>query len=202
MNMQKEVEEVNVRCFDERKATQAAAYLLKKSETHHIQDYIILAKLMYFSDRQALLTLGHSITKGQHYSLEDGPVVSEVNDLLRGGEHPNRYKSTGPWAEHISCTSADGARLLKDPKTDMLGDQEIEILDAVYREHGRKDTNRIKDEAHNLPEHIPPKRKGGREEITYTWLLERAGVDRTTASKIVRDNEIKDYVRSLIASVK
>lgn len=202
MDTHKEGGTVNERCVDERKATQAAAYFLGKTKRHHIPDYIILAKLMYFADRQALLDLGHTITKGQHYSLEEGPIVSEVNDLLRGGEHPNRYKSTGPWTEHISCTHIDGVRLLKDPGTDMLGKHEIEVLEAVYEKHGWKNKEQIEQTAHDLPEHLPPKEKDGCKEITYTWLLHAAGINRAAAIKIVTDNEIKDSVRSLFASTK
>jgi hypothetical protein len=149
----------------------------------------------------ALVTLGHTVTRGQHFSLPDGPVVSEVNDMLTQGDYPERYRSTGFWDEHITCSHEDGVQLINDPGTDMLGHADLEVLRAIQEEHGGKTAKQLKDESHFLPEYDEPDERG-RNPITYTRILHEVGVDRRSASQIVRHCEVKDHLRSLLASVK
>ena len=192
---------VNRRCVDERKATQVAAYFLR-SASNHIQQYIKLAKLVYFADRTALLQLGRTITKGQHFSLPDGPVVSEINDLLSQSKNSKRYRSNGYWDDHIICSSEDGVHLVRDPGMDMLSDSERQVLEQVQGEQGKKTTDDVLKYAHALPEYREPEDEHGRIPITYTRILHEEHIERKTASTVVRNNEIKDHIRDMLASVK
>ena len=74
------------RVLDERRATQVAAFFLK--EAGGKMSATKLDKLVYLADREALIKLGYTITKGTHVSLADGPAVCEVHDLLfaKGGK--------------------------------------------------------------------------------------------------------------------
>lgn len=192
---------MNARIVDERRTTQAAAYFLA-ARGGHLQEYIILAKLMYLADREALLRLGHTITKGHHFSLKDGPIVSEVNDLLRCGDYSGKYESEGYWDQHITCSHEDGVRLQADPGHDILSKAELGVLKEVQEEHGGKDAETIKRDSHDVPEYTQPREANGRIEITYRRILHEEQIDQAVASRIVRENEAKDDVRSLLASVK
>lgn len=59
--------------FNERKAAQAAAYLLHKAEG--TMDYRQLMALLYLADRRSLIETGHSIT-GDEARWEPGEVAT------------------------------------------------------------------------------------------------------------------------------
>ncbi len=94
--------------FDEEKATQAAALLLKLRGGQ--MSYMKLIKLMYLADRTALLRFGKPITMDRWYSMKHGPVLSNVLNLITD---PSRVDSTGSWAQIISPP---------------LGDREVSLL--------------------------------------------------------------------------
>jgi len=66
--------------FNERKATEAAARLLKlRGGT---MSYMKLIKLLYLADREALLRWGRPISTDRYVSMDRGPVLSHVLNLV------------------------------------------------------------------------------------------------------------------------
>ena len=84
--------------FNEAKATQAAAHIL------HLRggsmSYVKLIKLLYLADREALIRWGRPITTDRYVSLDIGPVVNRVYELIRGEPAPN---SMWIWRKFISA---------------------------------------------------------------------------------------------------
>ena len=72
--------------FNEKKATQAAAHLLKLRGGK--MSYMKLIKLLYLADREAILAWGRPITTDGYASMDRGPVLSRVLDLATDGEDP------------------------------------------------------------------------------------------------------------------
>jgi len=66
--------------FDERKATQAAAYLIQKNGGS--MNYMALLKLLFLADRASLLKRGHPITGDQVFSMRHGLVLTHVLDRV------------------------------------------------------------------------------------------------------------------------
>ena len=134
--------------FNERKAAQAAAYLLKK---HHGRlNYMKLIKLLYLADRQALIAHGMPITGDRMVSMDRGPVLSGVLDLINWGE-------AGPWSEYVSAPIGYDVELIKDESDfDRLSDLEIEILDDVDARYGKIDRWSLVKLTHALPEWCDP----------------------------------------------
>ena len=62
--------------FDERKAAQAAAYILRINGGRMQSNK--LNAMMYLANRQSLIERGHPITGGTMLSLDQGPVIGEV----------------------------------------------------------------------------------------------------------------------------
>lgn len=83
--------------FNEAKATQAAARFLKLRGGR--MSYMKLIKLLYLLDREALLRWGRTVTTDRHVSMPQGPVVSQICDLIRE-ERPPGLESF--WRAHIS----------------------------------------------------------------------------------------------------
>ena len=50
--------------------------------------YMKLIKLLYLADREALLRWGRPITFDAYVSMDRGPVLSSVLDLINGGTAP------------------------------------------------------------------------------------------------------------------
>src|SRR4051794_10494791 len=79
--------------FDERKATEATSLLLMlRGNRMH---YMKLIKLLYLADREALLRWGRPITTDTFVSMDYGPVVSTIYDLIR------RKQNGAVWAEFV-----------------------------------------------------------------------------------------------------
>src|SRR5260370_7701525 len=99
--------------FDEAKATQAAALILKlRGDRMH---YLKLIKLLYLVDRAALLNWGVPVTTDHYVSMDNGPVVSRIYNLITE-ETPKPL-----WAEFISAPLAEyKVALRKHPPTDLL----------------------------------------------------------------------------------
>jgi len=66
--------------FNETKATQAAARFLHLADDH--LNYMVLIKLLYLADREALVRWGRPITFDTYYTMKYGPMLSNVHDLI------------------------------------------------------------------------------------------------------------------------
>ena len=154
--------------FNERKATQAAARLLKLRGGE--MSYMKLIKLLYLADRSALLQWGRPITTDSYVSMDRGPVLSRVLDLATDEELPGH---TSVWAGHITEPAHYSVRLHRDPGEDELSEAELQLLDQVFQQHGRKSRWELVELTHKLPEWKNP--QGGAIPIQYRDILRAAG---------------------------
>src|SRR5258705_6624824 len=83
--------------FNEQKTTEAAAHLIKRRGQGYMS-YMKLIKLLYFADREALLRWGSPITADTFYSMDRGPVLSRVHDLVTEGASPDESHY---WEQHL-----------------------------------------------------------------------------------------------------
>jgi hypothetical protein len=136
--------------FNEKKAAQAGAFLLKRHGGS--LNYMLLIKLLYYSDRQALIRRGAPITGDQMVSMDYGPVLSTVLDFIKYTREP------GPeWSAYIAKAPNYTVRLVaNEPQVDELSAFELEILQRIDEEHGSKDPFDLSQESHGLPEWRDP----------------------------------------------
>ncbi|MGH7517488.1 MAG: Panacea domain-containing protein [Gemmatimonadales bacterium] len=168
--------------FREDRATQAAALLLKLNRGRigfPFMRHIKLIKLMYFADREALLRLGHFITYDRLVSMDNGPVLSRVLDLIKGNI-PGPY-----WTRHISRWLPWWVHLVSDPSTDQLSVAEEKILREVFQRYGHLRWGRIVDVCHELPEWRHP--HGSSITIEPREVLIGQNVSAEAADEIVAD---------------
>jgi len=138
--------------FKERKAAQAAAFLLAKHEDR--LNYMKLIKLLYLADRQALVERGKPITGARMVSMPYGPVLSEILNLINLGR---RYENPSPWFEYISAPEGyDVRRINRDTTYNELSDHEEQILADVDATFGRMNKWALVDWTHELPEWRDP----------------------------------------------
>jgi uncharacterized phage-associated protein len=154
--------------FNERKATQAAAHLLRLRGGR--MSYLKLIKLLYLADREALLHWGRPISTDRYVSMDRGPVLSRVLDLATDGEDPG---TPSIWASSITAPSNYEVELKAEAGDDELSEAEIQLLDKIFVEHGRKSRWELIELMHTLPEWIDP--RGGAITITYRDILKAGG---------------------------
>lgn len=169
--------------FDQRKAAQAAAYLLQKHEGR--LNYMKLIKLLYLADRRALLQHGRPITGDRMVSMPKGPVLSGILDLINWGQ---RREEPSVWHEYVSSPEGYEVGLVSgDCNFDRLSAREKTILDAVDARYGRIDKWSLVELTHDLPEWRDP--RGSSFPIDPTDILRAEGRSEETIEKIASDAE-------------
>lgn len=119
--------------FNSRKTIQAAAYLLKK-EPEERMNYMRLLKLLYLSDRRSLKERKAPICGGRVFAMDDGPVISQVLDLIKGNDLDSES-----WGKVIVRKGFDVALRGEHPGVLQLSRAELRILDEVAEEHKDRD---------------------------------------------------------------
>jgi len=142
--------------FDEKKATQCAALLL--SLNHGRMNYMKLIKLLYLSDRKAILSWSDTITTDRYVSMPKGPVTSCIYDKIKSG-----VKDDGSyWSCYIRTVDFEAVLINKSISDDCLSEMEIETIKSVYEKF--KDVNEW-DMVEYCHENIPEWRNPGSSSI-------------------------------------
>jgi Antitoxin SocA-like, Panacea domain len=112
--------------FDIDKAIAATAYVIERKGGN--DDMFCLIKKLYFADRTALIQWGKSITGDKLASLEKGPIVSRIYDLMKGkGEESDQIH----WDDVIVRKKPFTITIRKDANKGVLSEREKEVLDEA-----------------------------------------------------------------------
>ena len=175
--------------FNERKATQIAARLLCKAGNR--LPYMSLLKLMYFTDREAIKRWRYPLTNDKYYSMNFGPVMSRVYDLIVGDiEH------RGYWAAHISSPTAYNVELIAPTGSDQLSRAEERLIDEIYEKYGHLDKWVLSKKSHQLPEWTFPDGSSIPIEIEDI-LLNTGAANEDEADAIAREIRASQTMQSL-----
>lgn len=137
--------------FNEPKATEAAAILLKLNQGR--MNIVKLLKLLYLADREALERFERPITNDSYCSMDQGPVLRTTYNIIQ-----NRAYGRGDyWGESISQRDPfHKVALLSNVKPKKLSPAEVEVLHDIYEEFGPYDTWTLVEMTHDLPEYKDP----------------------------------------------
>ena len=179
--------------FDARKATQVAAEFIRL-EGGEI-GVLKLVKLVYLLDRASLQRRGLPVLGGAYYSMRNGPVTSELLDLVNGGY---LHGSETDWNGFIS-DRADNRLALRGPSgTDRLSDIECTLLAEIHLQHGRQSGPELTNWCHeNCAEWHPITQ--GRREIAAEDILEVGGATPERIQKILAFQEELEHLDALLA---
>ena len=171
--------------FDEAKATQLAARILSKrgGQMH----YIKLLKLMYLVDREALLRWGIPVSTDKYVSMDNGPVLSRVLNLITE-EMPKPQ-----WSQFISPPMGDyEVTLLNPPQTDRLSRAEEKLIDEVYEKYGHWNRWKlIEDVMHKFPEWEHP--QGSSKPLPIRAILKAGGESEEEIKATLKELEAVRY---------
>jgi uncharacterized phage-associated protein len=137
--------------FHPEKAVEAAAVLLKLHGKP--MKYLGLLKMLYIADRIALDRMEQPITGDHYISMDYGPVLSDVYDLIKGKSVDDALPL---WDQFISPRNEHCVSLSADPGNDELCEEEEEIIREVYQAFGHLDPFHVTEWTHDLPEWSDP----------------------------------------------
>jgi uncharacterized phage-associated protein len=133
--------------FHPEKAVEAAAILLKLHGKP--MKYLGLLKMLYIADRLALERMEQPITGDHYVSMDYGPVLSGVYDLIEGKPVDNALPL---WSKFISHRNENYVSLVSDPGDEELCEEEVEIIQQVYQTFGHLDPFDVAEWTHDLLE--------------------------------------------------
>lgn len=179
------------------KLIQVTAYLLKKYKGFSLS-YLKLIKLLYLADREAIGQTGVSITGDKYYSLDKGPILSALYDLIK-----NKYSDAASQNLWNARFMTDGYNLL--PVTERIPDSKLsefekETLDKVDKEYHNETWQEMIDIVHRIcPEWQNP--KGSRLPITKKAILESLGCTEEEIDFILSEDEFYKNEERIFASL-
>jgi len=137
--------------YQPEKTVEAAGLFLKLHSKP--MEYMKLIKLLYMADRVALDCMYETISGDKYYSMDYGPILSRVYNLIINGP---RIAPNDLWFKYISSPSDYQINLLSDPGTDELCEEEEDIIKNVYSTFGMVDVWKISNLTHFFPEWTYP----------------------------------------------
>ena len=155
--------------FNEKRAAQAAAYLLRRHGGP--MEYLKLIKLLYLADRRVFIETGLPITGDRMVSMDHGPVLSGIYDLIKG-----EWSGDGSWRAYVGSPQGYSVRWTGCEDAEELSEGEREVLDEVYRDFGSLDQWQLRDETHRLAEWHDPNHSS--RPIDPREILVSAGLSR------------------------
>ena len=179
--------------YDPLKTVQAVALFLKLNRQP--MEYMKLIKLLYLADRVALDRMDDTITGDNYVSMDHGPVLSKVYDLIN---HGPIYDKDNPWFRYISPPQKYCVKLYADPGNDELCEEEEKIIEGVYKMFGHINVWELSNLTHFIPEWQNP--RGSAIPIRIDDILRELGKTEDDIKAVQRDMANENYFDMLLAS--
>jgi uncharacterized phage-associated protein len=130
--------------FNISRATEAACLFVERGGGQ--MNIMKLIKLMYLLDRLSLDRRNSPVAGGDYLSMRNGPVTSEVLDLINAGKLIG--ESDQRWEQCVSNRTNHEVKLERMPAREHLSDADVSLLDEIWAEHGSKDQWQLGDWCH------------------------------------------------------
>ncbi len=169
------------------KAAQAAAKIIKLHGG--AIDTLVLMKLLYLADREALLDSGYTITGDTMMSMPHGPVLTNVLDSVTCNARP--------WRDYMKERQNHLLALEnQEPSDDELSEYEIGILTKIHQRFGHLGPWEIRKITHELPEYEDP--NGSSSRIEPADILKFAGRSQKDIETLTGETESLYSVQRLL----
>jgi uncharacterized phage-associated protein len=174
--------------FHPEKAVEAAAILLKLHGKP--MKCLGLLKMLYIADRVALKFMEQPITGDHYVSMDYGPVLSGVYDLIKGQDVDHALSL---WSKFISHRNDNHlVSLLADPGKEELCEEEEEIIQQVYNDFGHLDPFHVAEWTYDLPEWQNP--HGLAIPISVEDILKNVGKSNEEIQEIQQEARRETYL--------
>jgi len=155
--------------------------------------YMKLLKLLYLTDRKALLEHGRPVTHDRFVSMDHGPVLSQTYNLIVAEESPDVHSY---WRQFISEPSNYEVSLLRDAPNSELSRAQEDVIESVFAEFGHMRRWELVDFCHTLPEWIDP--KGSSIPISLSDVLRAGGMEAEDIDAVVEALSAEDALDQLL----
>lgn len=116
-----------------------------------------LWKLIYFVDARALRDLGETITGSDFIKYEHGPVPSRGEKYLRRMTRNSEVTTT---PRNVGGKTLNEVKAVRTPDLSVFSNAELDLVDTVCSELGRKSATILSDLSHKEPSwHYAPMRE-------------------------------------------
>jgi uncharacterized phage-associated protein len=182
-----------VQKFNQEKATAAAAFLLKLRGGR--MSFLKLIKLLYLADRLALDRWGFNITTDRYVSMDHGPVVSNIYDLITQEAEQKSF-----WSRFISPPLGDWEVQLKseDFPENQLSRAEEKLLQEIFGTYGTWSRWKLRDFTHDLPEWQNP--HGSSIPIQISEILKAQGESEEEINDVIKDLNAAESANNILGS--
>ena len=155
-----------------------------------------LVKLVYLLDRVALARRGIPVVGGAYFSLPNGPITSELLDLVNSGCLPGEPDCR--WDEFISDREDHIVALKGAVPNDHLSPAEMDLIKEVYREHGKKSQWQLRDWCHEHCAEWTPL-ENGRDRIPMEKIAHAVGKTDEQIKRLTDEAEELNFLASAFA---
>ena len=153
--------------FDERKAAQAAACLLRRHDGQMHGPRLV--KLLYLADRRNFVDGAITITGDDLINTENGPALRNILSLIAG----DQAVGSETWAQYVRPAHGPYLACAENSDTGYLSGWAIRDLNAIYDQHGRSELPILCHYTRQLPEWSAP--HDGTIEIDPCLILREEG---------------------------
>ena len=179
------------------KLIQTVGYVLSKYGG--VLNYTKLIKLLYLADRKSFERSGRSITGDNYVSMKDGPVLSELYDLVK-----NRHRVESAqhrWNTEFQTCGYDLRIIRETIPTGKLSDFDMQALDEIDSKFHSNTYSQMIDYVHdarNCPEwestntSVP---------LTKSKILKNIGFSKDDIDSILEEEEFYVKENELLESL-
>lgn len=181
--------------FDIRKSIAAAGFLCSLNGGR--LNVLHLIKMLYAADRTALLKWHRTITGDKFVSMQHGPVLSRIYDLIRG-------TAQGPdmaaWAILFNPRYANTVSLKAQPDLGPLSERELDLLRESFAKFAHVPVGKLIDFLHNvLPEWKDPGPSSA--PIDPRTILLSAGLSEERVAQVERELHFAQSAKAALQAV-
>lgn len=184
--------------FDIEKLTQLTSYLLKKNNNR--LNYTKVIKMLYLADKESFNIINHSITGDLYYALPQGPVLSNLLDLIKG-KAVSKFQLY--WDSRFTTDKYDLVLLnlnIPEGKLSKFEKKVIDDLDNKFHDKSYTDLIEYVHDKSNCPEWKNPTNHS-RTPITTADILSSLGRTQSEIETIEQENVAYEKEETLIASL-
>lgn len=164
------------------KLIQVVGYVLEKN--NGVLNYTKLIKLLYLADRESIKETGYSITGDLYVSMRNGPVLSNLYDLIR-----DRVNDVSQvlWNSKFTTDGHDIHKVCPFISKEKLSDFEIGILDSIDAKFKDKTYSEMIDYVHRkdvCPEWVET---NSSIPITRIEIMQKVGISNEDIETILKE---------------
>ena len=139
--------------FRQDAAAAMAVHFLKSAPNHELGD-LVLMKMMVIAERKCMDQTTSLITGADFCSMQNGPVLSDVLDLMKGKDQSTLWSRYIEFVSYAGRNTPSNRCVLKCDldEADYLSEFEVELLRSVWNEYGGRDKWSLVNLTHTFPE--------------------------------------------------